>query len=191
MTPTAFRADLADIPAAQNLSELLGMSDERFLYCTYKTFLDRHPDEMGLETYLPRIRAGDHKFNIIRDIASSDEAKSKNKRLPGLDKVARRSPLQRIAQRLTPIWLFVNPLARIRRDLRVMENRIGSSIDRLDVHLRGDMNHLIHMTDGKALGQRTPRNSETQTTAQMPIRARVFFYRLKAAAYLVTNETEN
>jgi|GEM_PF-3470082 len=186
----ALRKDLAEIDPAASLPDLLSMSDERFLYCAYRTFLNRYPDELGLATYLPRVRAGECKLNIVRDIASSPEARHLGRELAGLGPVKPRGLISRAMARLAPLWLVLNPAARMRTELRRIENSLGGSIDRVETRLFAEINHMTGLIGGVA-GQRTTGQSlNDQHLAQLPKRTRGFFYKLKAAACTITPKTE-
>ena len=186
----ALRTDLVQIPTATNLSDLLCLCDERFLYCTYRTLLDRHPDELGLATYLPRIRSGESKLNIVRDIASSPEAKQLSRDLPGLEQIKPRGLLIRIIARLEPLWFAISSGARTRRELRRIENSLGGSVDRAEARLWSEINHVVHLYGNKTDVHAIIKGPEATDLANLPVRARSFFHRLKAAAYTAVSDTE-
>jgi O-antigen biosynthesis protein len=70
--------------AATNLDDLLELEDEQFIVCAYLTLLGRPPDSEGFKYYCRRLHNGVSKLGILKQIVDSSEAKSANKKLPGL-----------------------------------------------------------------------------------------------------------
>lgn len=74
-----------DIKAAMTLQELLGYEDEAFIYCGFRTILNRDPDEVGKHFYLSRLRLGENKMQIIAELSSSKECLQKGKSISWID----------------------------------------------------------------------------------------------------------
>jgi hypothetical protein len=78
--------------AAQSAAQLLELDDQWFVHCAYWTLLGREPDPGGLVHYVQRLRAGEAKSEILRNLCSSDEYQKRRTPLPGLEEVLAGSP---------------------------------------------------------------------------------------------------
>lgn len=76
--------------AAATLDELLSHHDERFIQCAYHTLLGRAPDPEGMRYYLARVRAGISKIEILAQLRSGAEGKSRPINIVGLDDAIKR-----------------------------------------------------------------------------------------------------
>jgi FkbM family methyltransferase len=77
----------ADKPVpAQNLMTLLEMPDQGFLQSAYLTILGRLPDDDGLAHFGNRLRSGDSRMAIVRDLYRSKEARNAEVRIPWLSR---------------------------------------------------------------------------------------------------------
>lgn len=61
-----------------NLDALLSLSGEAFVRAAYRAALGREADDGGLRHYVQRLRAGDGKTSVIRDLLNSKEAQASN-----------------------------------------------------------------------------------------------------------------
>jgi len=78
------------------LAELLSYQDEQFIHSAYDIFLGRAPDSEGFSYYLNRLRSGISKVEILAQLLSSEEGKSRSIEIAGLDKAIRRHKLLKI-----------------------------------------------------------------------------------------------
>ena len=69
---------------ANSVAELLSREDEDFVRCAYLTFFRRPPDPAGLGNYLGRLRAGESKLQIARELRLSPEGITRPILLPDL-----------------------------------------------------------------------------------------------------------
>ena len=69
---------------ANSVVELLSRDDEDFVRCAYFTFLRRPPDPGGLRSYLARLRAGETKLQIARELRLSPEGITRSVQLPDI-----------------------------------------------------------------------------------------------------------
>lgn len=72
---------------AENLAVLLQGDDLMFLDSLYNTLLLRAPDDDGLKNYLSQLERGALREDIVADVASSEEGRRIDARLPGLEKL--------------------------------------------------------------------------------------------------------
>ena len=72
---------------AENLAVLLQGDDLMFLDSLYNTLLLRAPDDDGLKNYLSQLERGTLREEIVADVASSEEGRRIDARLPGLEKL--------------------------------------------------------------------------------------------------------
>lgn len=70
-----------------SLQEILLLNDEAFVSAAYLALLGRKPDNKGVDFYLARLRAGHSKEAVLREIATSSEAKRQGRALPGLSRL--------------------------------------------------------------------------------------------------------
>jgi mannosyltransferase OCH1-like enzyme/glycosyltransferase involved in cell wall biosynthesis len=68
--------DTGDTRPLRNLEELLSFDDEVFLRLAFRSLIGREIDDGALSAYLIRIRAGENKTVIARELASSDEGRA-------------------------------------------------------------------------------------------------------------------
>jgi hypothetical protein len=82
------RVRLRRVPvhAAQSLQDVMRLHGADFIRCAYLTFVQREPDEDGMDHYLGRLLDGAAKIRILADMYRSDEARRKDARLPGLER---------------------------------------------------------------------------------------------------------
>lgn len=73
-----------DVPVALNMQQLLDLNDESFIYCAYRTLLGRDPDDVGKAYYLSKLRRGEKKMQIIKELHLSAEGRLINADIPGL-----------------------------------------------------------------------------------------------------------
>ena len=85
-----------DVHAAKSLQQLLDYEDEAFIYCAYRTLLARDPDPTGLSYYLRRIRAGENKMQIVKDLSSSPEGRKVDSKVQGLEAGILRQKISRL-----------------------------------------------------------------------------------------------
>jgi FkbM family methyltransferase len=75
---------------AESLQELLSWNDVDFVRCAYVTVLGRRPDGDGEAYYLARIRDGDSKLLVLRQLRKSPEARYHDPGIAGFDRELRR-----------------------------------------------------------------------------------------------------
>jgi glycosyltransferase involved in cell wall biosynthesis len=75
---------------AKTLEELLANNDERFIQIAYQTLLDRAPDPEGMQYYLTRLRSGISKVEVLAQLRSSSEGKTKEIKIAGLSEAVKR-----------------------------------------------------------------------------------------------------
>lgn len=71
--------------ASQSLEDLFRLGGDKFVRSAYRTLLLRDPDPGGLVNYLVRLETGCSKMSVVLELASSEEGKARDVRLPGLD----------------------------------------------------------------------------------------------------------
>lgn len=79
------KTNFSHIQIAKKLDELLVLDDQEFLYCAYRTLLNRSPDEIGMEYYLDRLHEGEKKIQILMELRASGEGRRLNPAIIGLD----------------------------------------------------------------------------------------------------------
>ncbi len=79
-----------DTPIAENLDQLLSFNDEAFIYCAYRTILQRDPDKTGMSHYLSKLHHGENKLKILSDLSASEEGRDIDADIPGLKAGIRR-----------------------------------------------------------------------------------------------------
>jgi hypothetical protein len=77
----------------KDLQGLLQCQDREFIEGAYQLLLGRNPDSDGFQIWLTRLRGGERKLQILKEINSSDEARAKGVDLPGLHDALRRHEL--------------------------------------------------------------------------------------------------
>ena len=69
------------------ITDFTAYSDEAFIHNLYKGVLKRDADPEGLKSYLKLLRSGEHsKIEILVDIRFSEEGRSKNVKIVGVNK---------------------------------------------------------------------------------------------------------
>lgn len=71
---------------APSLESLCRFADSDFVRCAFVTMLGRQPDTDGEAYYLHRLRQGDSKLSILRDMRSSREGRAHDPGIAGLDR---------------------------------------------------------------------------------------------------------
>ena len=147
------------IVAATSLDELLAYHDADFIHCAYITLLGRAPDPEGIRYYLGRIRAGRAKIEIIDQIASSAEAKSRNQKIVGLKRAIKIYRIQKtpIIGNILVLFFGYSSKSMLEQKLSVIENQIyrnnQDSLKKLDwldknlISLRKDIKNIINTAD--------------------------------------------
>jgi Domain of unknown function (DUF4214) len=182
---------------AATLDELLAHHDQAFIYCAYRTLLDRDPDEEGLRYYLARLQTGISYMHILGQIWRSEEARDYAARLPRIGSAIRR---YRWAQQPIIGWL-VRPLSKVEgnssteRKLRGLESQLfllgeenHRRFDQMEKALTG-LHHLLadqaEQTEKieKALTGLLPDIAPIQPSSP---RAKDIYFQLKTAAAIHT-----
>jgi len=70
-----------------NVDQLMRLADASFIQEAYQLLLGRKPDVEGMNFYLKNLQDGGLKSKLVRDIASSEEAKTHNSPLIGLKNI--------------------------------------------------------------------------------------------------------
>jgi FkbM family methyltransferase len=76
---------------ANSLPELLAWDDADFVRCAYVTLLGRQPEPEGETYYTDRIRAGHSKTQVLWQLRHSNEGRSHDPGIAGLDRALRRA----------------------------------------------------------------------------------------------------
>lgn len=126
---------------ADSLEALLGWDDIDFVRCAYVTLLGRQPDAAGEAYYASRIRRGQSKLAILRQLRFSDEARSHDPGIAGLDRALK---TDRIAQwpvigHLIRMWTGHEGNSPIQRRLRMIDNDLAV--------LRVEMTRAVERSD--------------------------------------------
>lgn len=79
----------SDVPIT-SVPQLLAPHDLHFIHAAYQALLGRAPDAEGEAYYLTRLRAGDHKLEILKQLRRSAEGKAFIPGVAGLDRALRR-----------------------------------------------------------------------------------------------------
>ena len=80
----------------RNVQDLLALDDTTFVKAAYRTVLSREPDRMGEEHYVERLRAGERRLRVLSDLRLSQEGRSKETSLEGLDEALRATRRSRL-----------------------------------------------------------------------------------------------
>jgi hypothetical protein len=120
-----------------SVSKLLAPHDRHFIHTAYQAVLGRAPDAAGESHYLSRLRAGDHKLTILKQLRQSPEGRAFIPGVAGLDRAIKRHGWATMP--------MVGPLVRLvlgaegnsatHRQLRVLVNEMGQ--------LRGEQSVLV------------------------------------------------
>lgn len=111
-----------------DVDHLLALHDTAFIESLYAALLARAPDPGGLAYYLARLRSGIGKEEIIIHVATSEEARSKQLHLPGLDELLE-------SQRQQRNWLqrvLLPDDTHARRKIARLENALGDVAQRFE-----------------------------------------------------------
>jgi FkbM family methyltransferase len=155
-----------DTQVPKSVTDLLNLYDEQFVHAAYRSILGRRPDPEGFQYYSNRVRQGVSKLDIIRQLCSSNEAKSKS------------VPLIQVDEVLIPKWrqIFINIAKTFgwvdtqhERKTRALENQLfilsnlrKRHFDELGVTIRqfqGDVSRLIALLNDHAF---TPKLETTE-----------------------------
>jgi hypothetical protein len=72
------------VDTAKSIKELLSYSNREFISCAFLSLLGRKVDEQGEKYYMDRLLMGYSKMSVVKQLASSKEAKLFNPELNGL-----------------------------------------------------------------------------------------------------------
>lgn len=123
--------------AATNLDELLSYHDEHFIHKAYLTLLGRTPDLEGLSYYLRRIRSGISKLEILAQLSSSVEGKSRNTNIAGLNAAMKHARLLKVPL-IGGILRLSNSYqsrAELQKSLRAIDNNIYATNIKIEQHI--------------------------------------------------------
>jgi glycosyltransferase involved in cell wall biosynthesis len=95
-TTMSSQASFIDIPVAQNIQQMLAFDDQSFVYCAYRTLLKRDPDDVGMSYYLGRLRGGENKMQVLRELLTSAEGRRVGANVAGLEAAIRRFKIARM-----------------------------------------------------------------------------------------------
>lgn len=126
---------------ADSLDALLAWDDVDFVRCAYVTLLGRQPDAAGEAYYASRIRRGQSKLALLRQLRYSDEARSHDPGIAGLDRALK---ADRIAQwpvigHLIRMWTGHEGNGPVQRRLRMIDNDLAV--------LRMEMTRAVERSD--------------------------------------------
>jgi O-antigen biosynthesis protein len=110
--------------AASSLENFLSQQDEQFVFSAYRTLLGRSPDPDGLGYYLSRLRAGVEKIEIIAQLRLSNEGKSREVKIAGLEVLIRSHLRQRRTLWNRVLRIYGSKNYETARSLRAIENRV-------------------------------------------------------------------
>ena len=113
-------SQLRSMLAIEHVDRLLQLQDFAFVDAVFQAFLGRAPDAKGGSFYLSRLRAGIGKAQIILEIAESQEAKSSNAAVGGLQELIR---AQKSAGRGGFLGFFSRAI-RVERQTNQLESQI-------------------------------------------------------------------
>jgi glycosyltransferase involved in cell wall biosynthesis len=95
-TTMSSQASFIDIPIAQNVQQILAFDDQSFVYCAYRTLLKRDPDDVGMTYYLGRLRGGENKMQVLKELHASAEGRRVGAGVAGLEAAIRRFKIARM-----------------------------------------------------------------------------------------------
>ena len=90
------QASFIDIAVAQSVQQVLAFDDQSFVYCAYRTLLKRDPDDVGMTYYLGRLRGGENKMQLLKELHSSAEGRRAGATVAGLEAAIRRFKIARM-----------------------------------------------------------------------------------------------
>lgn len=113
-------------PAVSSLASLLALQDREFIHVAYVTLLGRSPDQKGNDYYLSRLRSGEEKIAILKQLRVSGEGKAYNARVANLDRAIARYKLKKIPiiGSLVASLLGMGARSSTDRELRVLANQV-------------------------------------------------------------------
>jgi glycosyltransferase involved in cell wall biosynthesis len=76
--------------SAATLEDLLILNGEAFLHCAYRTILNRAPDDSGIKYYMNRINSGVSKIEVLAQLRTGAEGRSREVSITGLNEAIRR-----------------------------------------------------------------------------------------------------
>lgn len=155
------------------LHELLGPDDSAFVINAYRVLLRRDPDPSGFAHFLERVRRGDPKTHVIRDIRFSEEGRINAVRVQKLSAVLWQ---QRLSS-LPLIGLLASFLPSVddnrpsSRRLRRMENRLARLFDShaqtsAEVNRKLDALEMSLQSLGKQIANTTLRIAKGERTSE-------------------------
>jgi hypothetical protein len=106
---------------------LLAPHDREFLQVAYLAVLGRAPDPTGEAFYLARLRAGEHKLYILKQLRQSDEGRAFVPGVAGLDRAIKRHGLATfpVIGALVRFFTGWEGNGALQRQLRVLANELG------------------------------------------------------------------
>lgn len=117
----------SDVPIT-SVPQLLAPHDLNFIHAAYQALLGRAPDAEGEAYYLTRLRAGDHKLEILKQLRRSAEGKAFIPGVAGLDRALRRHgwATMHLVGAIVRLFTGVEGNNATHRKLRVLANEIGA-----------------------------------------------------------------
>jgi hypothetical protein len=138
----------------KHVDELLCLRDSLFIHATYLCLLGRDVDSSGLGFYLNELRTlNKTKFEIIDDIANSDEGEIKGKKLKGFKRRKLRESflsapiiggLFRFCQAILLLPSFVRCLAGIENEIVHISIKLEELQNKLNAQRSNDLNCLTY-----------------------------------------------
>jgi GT2 family glycosyltransferase/SAM-dependent methyltransferase/glycosyltransferase involved in cell wall biosynthesis len=120
--PVQWNRSEAELP--RDVIELLELDDREFIRSAYKVLLLREPDQGGFSNYLQKLRAGEGKLEVLRDLKNSLEGRSKASEFP------------RLSDRLKGLWWrqipIVSSIARARNRKLALLGQLRSACAEVD-----------------------------------------------------------
>jgi hypothetical protein len=106
---------------------LLALHDRQFVQAAYQALLGRAPDPAGEAFYLPRLRAGEHKLAILKQLRQSEEGRAFLPGVAGLDRAIKRHSLANLPVVGALVRLFTGweGNGALQRQLRILTNELG------------------------------------------------------------------
>jgi predicted nuclease with TOPRIM domain len=132
-----------------NVPMLLARQDRHFVRTAYQALLGRAPDPEGEAYYLARLRAGEHKLVILKQLRQSEEGRAFVPGVAGLDRAIKRHSLAN----LPLIGAVLAPLIGAERDtrmavaLRKIENNLSAQIAQSSVPMSTELKGALDWID--------------------------------------------
>jgi mannosyltransferase OCH1-like enzyme len=96
--------------AIHHVNDLLAFDDEVFIRLSFQRLLGRDPDLSALGNYLRRLRSGQDRRDIVRELARSDEARRHGRVLPGVEEhIDQADDLERLENAVGRIRRYLVP----------------------------------------------------------------------------------